>query len=125
MRNKKWKTYDGKRYASVEKTRCQRRFRHHARTPHNPDGRIRREPCFQHPYWSEGEAHHPDYSKPFAVIWCCPSCHRKLENGTLRFRPQRDVWDYSSLVEQHVGRHKETVGHTPRDDDSDVSTVPF
>lgn len=21
------------------------------------------------------EAHHPDYSKPLLVIWCCPSCH--------------------------------------------------
>lgn len=28
--------------------------------------------------------HHPDYSKPFQVIWCCKSCHMKihaLSNG--------------------------------------------
>ena len=24
------------------------------------------------------EAHHPDYSRPLGVIWCCHRCHRVL-----------------------------------------------
>ena len=23
-------------------------------------------------------AHHPDYSRPEEVIWCCPACHKQL-----------------------------------------------
>lgn len=26
-------------------------------------------------------AHHPDYNKPFEVIWCCSSCHKRTHLG--------------------------------------------
>lgn len=26
------------------------------------------------------EAHHPDYDKPYYIIWVCPKCHRNLHN---------------------------------------------
>ena len=25
--------------------------------------------------------HHPDYDKPFEVIWCCYSCHKRIHLG--------------------------------------------
>ena len=40
-------------------------------------GRIKREPCsFCGNPKSQG--HHPDYSKPFEVIWACKDCHAAL-----------------------------------------------
>jgi len=32
------------------------------------------------------QAHHPDYSKPLDVVWCCPFCHS-------RFHANGNAWD--------------------------------
>lgn len=32
--------------------------------------------------------HHPDYSKPFEIVWLCESCHHKLHSGKHRVRPK-------------------------------------
>ena len=86
--------------------RVQRRFRHHIRTNWNPKGRIRREICAfcENPHLPT-EAHHVDYTRPFLVVWVCTSCHRRLEHGSLRVR-KRDLWDYSSLVQQKPALQK-------------------
>jgi len=38
-------------------------------------------------------AHHPDYNKPFQVIWICVSCHRRIHEGKLHFS-KRLIFDY-------------------------------
>jgi hypothetical protein len=94
--NNRWATDDGQRWQSAEHTRIGRRFRGHVRTETNPKGRIHREPCYFHREMI-GEAHHPDYDQPWAVVWLCSSCHRRADHGTLRVT-KKMIWDYTSLV---------------------------
>lgn len=90
------------------------RFKRHVRTKSNPRGRIiRPEKCtycprragelFDSGLITEIQGCHLDYAHPFAVLWLCQGCHRKLERGTLRWR-KRDVHDYSSLVNTRPAR---------------------
>lgn len=95
------------------------RFKRHVRTKSNPRGRIiRPEQCtfcpsragqlFKSGFIVEIQGHHIDYKRPFAVLWCCQSCHRKLERGKLRWR-KRDIHDYSSLVNARPSRWLDDV----------------
>jgi hypothetical protein len=107
--NDRWKKQDGKPWFDAEDRRAHKRFQRHIRTTRNPKGRIRREPCFADAeHTSEAEAHHPDYARPFLVLWVCPSCHRKVDHGSLKFR-KTDLWDYSSLINQRPGGQKPCV----------------
>jgi ribosomal protein S27AE len=45
-------------------------------------GVLQRAPC-EACGAAESVAHHDDYSKPLAVRWLCPSCHRRHHSGTL------------------------------------------
>uniref|UniRef100_A0A6M3LCY9 Uncharacterized protein n=1 Tax=viral metagenome TaxID=1070528 RepID=A0A6M3LCY9_9ZZZZ len=42
------------------------------------------------------QAHHPDHTKPLAVVWSCQDCHFKLETGLINTEPWM-VADYSYL----------------------------
>src|SRR5262245_50593113 len=44
-------------------------------------GKILKRPCIECGKF-ETEAHHPDYSKPFDVIWLCRSCHRRIHRSS-------------------------------------------
>jgi hypothetical protein len=95
--NDRWSRQDGKRWSRRERDRVAERFRSHVRTPSNPGGRIHRERCPWHPEKERSEAHHPDYSKPFLVVWCCFGCHRKIDHGSL-VPTKTHIWDYTSLI---------------------------
>lgn len=97
--NDKW-SKDGKRWHVRERDRIAERFRSHVRKPSNPRGRIIRENCFAcrlEGIAKPGEAHHPDYTRPFLVAWVCYKHHRSADHGGLVI-PRRELWDYSSLV---------------------------
>jgi hypothetical protein len=96
--NDRWSRQDGKRWSRRERDRVAERFRSHVRTPSNPRGRIVRERCPWHPEKARVEAHHPDYARPFLVVWCCFACHRRIDHGSL-VPTVRETWDYTSLVE--------------------------
>jgi hypothetical protein len=53
----------------------------------------------------EAEGHHPDYTKPFRVLWVCTSHHRMVDHGSLKFT-KLDLWDYSSLINQRPRAQK-------------------
>lgn len=112
------------RWTDFNRRRVQRRFRHHVRTKWNPTGRIHREACrwcpknvsVSEPETEDearankqlSEAHHPDYDRPFVVVWVCYEHHRAIERGEIRFG-KRDVWDYTSLVVTRQGAWKKPV----------------
>ena len=102
--NKRWMVGDA-RWNSRDKQRVEEQFRRMVRTPKNPGGRIRREPC---PFCvreylpgmvpdRDSQFHHLDYRNPFLGVWCCNSHHRRIEHGTVTVL-KKDVWDYSSIV---------------------------
>lgn len=35
-------------------------------------------------------AHHPDYSRPYTVIWLCPGCHNRLHRDEIL--AVRGIW---------------------------------
>jgi len=44
---------------------------------------------------TDTHAHHFDYSKPYEVVWLCPSHHKRLHMGTLKeqeIKKLRKVW---------------------------------
>eukprot|EP00919_Chromeraceae_sp_WS-2016_P041053 GHVR01097967.1.p1 GENE.GHVR01097967.1~~GHVR01097967.1.p1 ORF type:complete len:108 (+),score=1.71 GHVR01097967.1:130-453(+) len=41
-------------------------------------GKMKREPCLK--CGAKAQAHHPDYAKPFAVIWVCVVHHREIHS---------------------------------------------
>jgi len=43
------------------------------------------------------EAHHPDYSRPFVVVWVCESHHRQIDHGSIEVKSSW-LCDYTSLV---------------------------
>ena len=107
MRNKKWMA-GGAHWRSAEDRRANRRFLRHVRSVSNPKGRIHREACFRKDCdcpAGQAEAHHPDYTRPFLVLWVCVSDHRRVEQGTLKYR-KTDLWNYESLVNQRPGAQK-------------------
>ncbi len=48
-------------------------------------GKLTQQPCFVCGK-TDTEAHHPDYTKPFDVIWFCPQCHT---NEHIRLRKDK------------------------------------
>lgn len=97
--------------------RCSRRFRQQLWSPNHPERRIHR--IYRCINWRrcgqkdvQTEAHHPDYSNPYVVVWCCRSCHRCIESGSLKVKA-RWVYDYTSLVRQlpNVHRSGEVLPH--------------
>jgi hypothetical protein len=104
--NDRWVKQDGQPWFKAAERRAHKRFQRHVRTTAKPRARIRREPCFADPgHCIEAEAHHPDYTRPFLVLWVCLSCHRKVDHGSLRFK-KTDLWDYSSLINQRPRAQK-------------------
>jgi hypothetical protein len=53
----------------------ERRKAHHAVTNAIRDGKLTKQPCFI--CGDLAEAHHPDYSRPLAVVWLCNKHHRE------------------------------------------------
>lgn len=105
--------------------RVARRFRYHVRTPKNPRGKILR-PDFCPFCWPDEptgrvEAHHPDYSKPFVVVWGCEGCHRRFEYGSIKIKP-KDLWDYTSLVNAKPERW---VENRPKPSQEEMDALPF
>lgn len=45
-------------------------------------GKIKRQPCIL--CGRKGNAHHPDYSMPFQIIWLCPSHHQLLHHKIIK-----------------------------------------
>ena len=41
-------------------------------------GKLKRLPCVVCGQ-ANGQAHHPDYLKPYNIIWLCPSHHKKVD----------------------------------------------
>lgn len=86
----KIQAYDRWRYRANQARQEQLASLYRSRTPlarkaHNAtgnairDGRlVRPNACSQCGKTCKPEAHHPDYSKPFDVIWLCRSCHCRL-----------------------------------------------
>lgn len=107
--NDRWQL-SGRKWNSAERQRIARRFRHHVRTSSNPRGRIHRELCFfcvenaltggypRLEHLPLAAAHHIDYARPFVVVWCCDSHHRKIDHGALCV-PLKAICDYTSLIE--------------------------
>lgn len=110
MSHNRWQKEDGSPWFAAIDRRAHKRFQRHVRSVRNPRGRIRREPCFNGgpEHTGEGEAHHVDYERPFVVLWCCVSCHRKVDHGSLKYK-KTDLWDYSSLINQRPGAQKPTA----------------
>lgn len=106
--NNRWIKQDGKPWFDAEDRRAHKRFQRHVRTTSNPRGRIHRETCFVKGCGLEAEAHHPDYTKPFLVLWVCTSHHRMVDHGSLKFT-KLDLWDYSSLINQRPRAQKPCV----------------
>lgn len=65
-----WKTH--KKELTTQKIRARVLFNHHVQT-----GKIKKGSCFVCGN-AIAEAHHPDYSKPFNVLWLCREHHAKL-----------------------------------------------
>lgn len=59
-----------------EKARCRRITAYALRT-----GKLVPKPCVHCGTGESIEAHHPDYSRPLDVVWCCFKCHREVEHG--------------------------------------------
>ncbi len=103
--NNHWLKPDGTPWGKPWCKLVSRRFRDHVRSPNNnPDGRIIRMPCHFHNGW-DGEAHHPDYSRTWAVAWLCIPCHRRADHDSLQIT-ETMIWDYSSLIIQRPGGQK-------------------
>lgn len=103
--NNHWLKPDGTPWGKPWCKLVSRRFREHVRSPkNNPNGRIIRMPCHFHKGW-DGEAHHPDYSRTWAVAWLCVPCHRRADHDTLRIT-ETMIWDYSSLIIQRPGAQR-------------------
>lgn len=77
--DRKKKIADGvKRRNKAEPHKCKARY---SLTNAVRDGRVKK-PCHCSKCGEKHhriEGHHPDYSKPFDVIWMCPLCHRRHE----------------------------------------------
>lgn len=93
-----------------EKERAANRFRKHIQTPHRPNRRVVRRCCVFCSYAESAqrpsEAHHPDYSKWWLVVWVCPQHHRMVDHGSLKVL-KRHLFDYSSLLNVRPKQWKE------------------
>jgi len=52
-------------------------------------GKIQRKPCEICDLVSPVQAHHADYSKPYAIRWLCTPHHRMVDQGKLSLLPLR------------------------------------
>lgn len=142
-----WERAPGVRWNHETRIRAERLFRGHVQSRRNPRGRIVRLPCV---FWGgvrgrwpqaqppdclgePADAHHVDYDRPFAVVWVCRNCHRKIEREKLRVTPGM-VCDYTSLVanvRRESARARRESGESPagegdaRDAENEVANVPF
>jgi len=98
----------------IIKTRVSALFRRHIATACHPRGVIERHGrctfckcrngCRVGGMWYNIEAHHPDYTKPFEVVWTCWNCHRKIDRGEIKVKPEH-IRDYFPLVKDRVRPH--------------------
>lgn len=81
--NKKWRQKNGyhnelrAKLKFPEKEKCRRQSSYLVKI-----GKITRKPCFNCKS-VKSEKHHPDYTNPYHIIWCCRQCHTDIHKGKL------------------------------------------
>ena len=68
-------------------------------------GKIHRpEHCNRCKKYCKPEGHHPDYTKPYDVIWLCHSCHSKIPRETRKhlFKRNRKNAKSGKLPANHL-----------------------
>lgn len=70
-----------------DRTFARRQVTYHIKT-----GKLKKEPCFCGE--TKVEAHHPDYTKPLDVIWCCKKHHTELD----RMKRNADLREKTGII---------------------------
>ena|SRR3990167_1092402 len=68
--------YKTKEYALYKRKYPDKVRAHQALNRAVRSGKIKRSPCVDCGSTHRIHGHHPDYSKPYEVIWLCPLCHK-------------------------------------------------
>jgi len=78
LQRKKWRTMFNKKmyHKHIDKKRINKKFSRWF----NISG-MKRAPCQVCGIETQIDAHHPDYNKPFEVMWLCRSHHQKWHQG--------------------------------------------
>ena len=61
----------------------------------------------------EGEAHHPDYERPYEIVWLCRTHHRNVHTGKIKFL-DKDIrcdvqWERVCLMNAELFKHEARI----------------